>query len=515
MRVSRLIGVIALVLWCRTDAGTTAPPDATEGPDTAAEHKAMVWPDEDFRYAAPEPSEARPMEVPPITRFELANGIEAYLVERHQLPTVSMTLSFATGSVADPPRKRGMTSLCMQLLEEGTKRLDKVAFEERKADLAATVSAFANRETMGIGVAVLRPNLEAALDLAVEMLLEPGLRPADLERLRARQKASLQQTKAAPASLGRHLWPSIVFGPQHPYGRVTTEASIDAVTVGDCKKLLAKLAPKGARLFVAGDVTEAEVRSLLESRLARWRGKAPAAPTLPPPAPREGSIFLVDVPGAAQSQIYVGHPGPARTASDYEPTLLMAQILGGSFSSRINMNLRETHGYAYGARAQFTYRRDGSVFAASSSVRSDATGASLREIAEEIERMRAEMVEAAELERERQGTLQRLPALFATARSILDTYADLVFYGLPLDWYEGHQRRIDAVKAEDVLKAARSHLWTEDVRVLVVGDRATIGAELEAIAEEHIFGTGGLVVLDPDGNVERSNASRSGGRDSR
>src|SRR5690606_2191310 len=113
------------------------------------------------------------------------------------------------------------------------------------------------------------------------------------------------------------------------------------------------------------------------------------------------------------------------------------------------------------------------------------------------------------------GTLQRLPALFATARSILDTYADLVFYNLPLDWYEGHQRRIDAVKAEDVLKAARSHLWTEDVRVLVVGDRATIGAELEAIAEEHIFGTGGLVVLDPDGNVERSNASRSGGRDSR
>src|SRR5690606_14631849 len=149
----------------------------------------------------------------------------------------------------------------------------------------------------------------------------------------------------------------------------------------------------------------------------------------------------------------------------------------GSFSSRINMNLRETHGYAYGARAQFTYRRDGSVFAASSSVRSDATGASLREIAKEIERMRAEMVEAAELERERQRTLQRLPALFATARSILDTYADLVFYGLPLGWYEGHQRRIDAVKAEDVLKAARSHLWTEDVRVLVVGDRATIGAE--------------------------------------
>lgn len=507
----RLAAVAAAGLWiagCRLaplPSGET--PDATSStPDATGE--AMVWPDEDFRYEAPVPGPKPDVQIPEITTFTMEGGVDVYLVARDRIPTVSMSLSIPTGSVADPAGKRGLAGICSDLIEQGTQRLDKPGWEAAKADLASSVYSFASSETLGFGLSSLHRNFAATADLMFEMIESPGMRKRDLQRLRAQRKANLAQNKAAPGSLGRRLWRSVVYGPQHPYGALTTEAQYDAISVKDCEQHLARIGPRGANLFVAGATTQAEIRELFEARLAKLavdrRGKPKAVPTLevPPPAPRSGTIFFVDVPDAAQSQLYVGHPGPPRTADDYVATRLMAAVLGGGFSSRINMNIREDKGYAYGARARFGYRKHGGTFAASSSVRTDATVDALREIVGEIRRIREAPVEPEELDRERDGTLLGLPAQFSTAQRVRSTYSTLVFHGLPLDYYESFQAKVRQTKPADLAAAARKHLREDGFKVLVVGDGDEVRAGLKKLAaDEGLFGGEGFVELDGDGNV--------------
>jgi zinc protease len=465
----------------------------------------VTAPDEAFRYQAPVPRPAPRVRIPAIDTFELDGGITVYLAAKDTLPTVSLSVSIPTGTIADPPGQRGLVALAMDLVEQGTVRLDKAAWAAAKADLASSVYTYANTETLGFGLASLHRTFEATADLAFELLETPGLRERDLSRLVAHRKSNLAQNKAAPASLSRRLWPAVIHGLHHPYGRPTMAAEYDAIAVPHCVAHWASQGPEGASMFVAGATDEAELRRVLQARLAAWgedgsgRPRRSPAPAVPPSAPMRGTIFFSHVPGAAQSQILVGHAGPLRTAPDYEATRLMAQILGGGFSSRINMNIREDKGYAYGARAGFSYRKTSGTFCAGSSVQTAATAPALREIATEIRKMREAPVLEDELRREMDGTLLGLPASFSTAQRIRSTYANLVFYGLPLDWYETFQTRLSEVTTGDVLAAARAHLRERDHTVLVVGDGDVIRTDLQRLADEGIFGEAGFVELDTDG----------------
>ena len=467
----------------------------------------MTFPDEGFRRHPPAPRPAPRVRIPEIDTFVLEGGITVYLAAKDTLPTVSLSVSLPTGTIADPPGQRGLVALSMDLVEQGTERLDKAAWAAARADLAASVYTYANTETLGFGLASLHRNFAATADLLFEMLETPGLRARDLERLRVHRKSNLAQNKAAPASLSRRLWPAVIQGLHHPYGRPTTIADYDAIGVPDCARHWASQGPDGGSMFVAGATSEREIRAVLEARLAAWGDSAGGpprrspAPLVPPPEPMRGAIVFAHVPGAAQSQILVGHEGPRRTAPDYEATRLMAQILGGGFSSRINMNIREDKGYAYGARAGFSYRKTSGTFCASSSVQTVATEPALREIAREIQKMRAAPVHPDELRREKDGTLLGLPASFSTAQRIRSTYASLVFYGLPLHWYEGFQTRLAAVTEDDVLVAARTHLRERDHTVLVVGDGEVIRNDLMRLSDEGLFGDAGFVEIDADGRA--------------
>ena len=487
------------------DAAIAATPDAVTPPTADAGTPAAGALD---RSARPAARPIAPLEMPKVERFSLDNGLEVFLLTNETLPILSMTLELDVGAAFDPPDKVGLASVCLDLFSEGTERLDKIAWSEALADHAVSIFSPAGSETSTVVMRTLTSELDPALDLLVEVLRTPGMRQADFDRIIADRKAALAQSRGTAQGIAGRLFASLVWGKAHPYGAVQTDAHIDAITLADCKAWVGQLKPGGARLWVAGKIGRDALTRALNTRLATWTGKAPSAPTLPPAPAPSGTIFAVQVDGAVQSMVLVGHPGPLRTAEDYEATFLMGQIFGGGFSSRINMNLREAKGYAYGSRGQFNYRKAGGAFTVSASVETSTTALSLREISSEIKKMRGELATAEELARERDGALLALPARFAEAGSTLDELRGLAFFGLPLDWHAGFQKRLAAVDLAAVKAAAEAHLAPGDVVVLVVGDLTkeakdaggkTVRDELEKLAAEKVFGPGGLVLLDADG----------------
>jgi zinc protease len=456
--------------------------------------------DEGFRAARPTPGPAPTFTLPsPIHVAIPGTKVDAWLIERHDLPIVEMSVVFDLGSASDTKGEAGRAGLCVDLFDEGTRRLPKGAWEDAKADIAAAIGADNGLETSRLSLRATKAQLEPALALFAELVASPGLRDDDLERLRSQHRAAVLQARASPSAVAQRVLPAVAWGDGHPYGGVVTEASLDAVTQKDCADLVASLKPDGALLLAVGDITPAELAALWSKHLGTWRGKAPARPRIGKASPRDGTIFLIDVPGAPQSRVLVVQPGPPRDAADYVPTSVMARILAGGFSSRINMNLREKNGYTYGAGGGFDYNRSGSLFTIGSSIRTDATGKALREIAAEMRRMTAEEPTQSELTRERDGALYALPAQFATGSRALSSYASLLFFGLPMDWWQKLPTALAAVDGPTVAQAAKAHVRTTGVRVIVAGDAAQVRADLDALAAEGLFGGGGLVLLDADG----------------
>ena len=490
-----------------------------------AQPQPLEFPDEAFRAEQPQPGPPRPFRLPAVQTFTLKNGIAVYLVEQHTLPIVSLDLTFDGGSIADPPGKEGLASVCMAMMSEGTVALDKLAFSEALADVASSVSSYAGGDTQGVSMSTLTKHLDVTYQLFVDTLRTPGFRDSDFDRMIKRRLEGLKQAKGNPDAVAGRISGPVLYGLAHPYGRVTTEASLGAITLDDCRAYHARhLEPGGARLFVVGDLTADQVRERFDGgALAGWTGKVPPLPKLPAPARPPARIFFVDIPGAAQSQVALKHFGPLRTAPDYLPTALMASILGGGFTSRVNMNLREGKGYTYGARAGFSYSRHYGEMSAGASVRSDSTYQTLLELHRELRALEQGTTPPtdAELERERAGAVLGLPSRFATAGASLGMFRSLVYFGLPLEYWSTYSQKVEKVTAAQVQAAAKKHLKSSQAVVVVVGDgnapmivrqgtadvpfvdetgkQLTLREALARLAADGTFGKGGLLVLDADG----------------
>jgi predicted Zn-dependent peptidase len=413
----------------------------------------------------------------------------------------------------------------MAMMSEGTEKLDKLAFSEALADVASSVGSYAGSDTQGVSMSTLSKHMDVTFGLFVDTLRTPGFRATDLERMIKRRLEGLKQAKGNPEAVAGRVSGPVLYGETHPFGRITTEASLQAITLDDCKAYhAAQLKPQGARLFVVGDLTAAQIRERFDGpALAGWKGKAPALPKLKKPAKAQARIYFVHVPGAAQSQIALAHFGPLRNAPDFFATSLMASILGGGFTSRINMNLRENKGYTYGARGGFNYSRQFGTFTASASVRTDATYQSLLELLREVRSLERNEVPAtdAEMERERAGATLGLPSRFATAAASLGMFRSLVYFGLPLDYWTSYSAKVEKVTPAQVKAAAKKHLKSDEAVYIVVGDgdatmivraadgkdvplevdgkKLTLREALAKLAADGTLGKGGLLTLDTDG----------------
>jgi predicted Zn-dependent peptidase len=542
MCFSKLLPLIVLAA-CKTTPATMpvqpAPPVAeTPAPSPVQEPEPvhtvtqtatpqdLVFPDEAFRATQPAAGPQRPFHLPAVKPFTLNNGIKVYLVEQHALPLVSIDLSFEGGSMTDPAGKEGLASVCMAMLTEGTARLDKLQFSEALADVASNVNSYASDDAQGITLSSLSKHFDATFALFVEALRTPGFRAKDFDRMIKRRSESVRQARGNPAAVANRVAGPVLYGAKHPFGTVTTEQSLHAITLDDCKAYATTwLEPAKAKLFVVGDLTEAQVRRYFEGEaLAGWKGRGPRLAKLPAPKGLAGRIFFVNVPGAAQSQVTALHFGPKRNARDYFATSMLGAVFGGGFSSRINMNLREDKGYSYGARGGFGYTRDYGTFTASASVRTDATYQTLLEIEHELKALAsgAKPIADDELTREMQGAILGLPGRFQTAQAALGQYRGLVYFGLPLDYYNSYVANLGRVTKASVKTAATKYLKPEQLVYVVVGDgdakvvvrsgdkdvpyekdgqQLTLRQALADLAARGEVGKGGLVELDPDGRV--------------
>ena len=505
------------------------PPIATQ---TAAPQD-LKFPDEEFRKTQPPPSEPRPFRLPKMKPFALKSGVQVYLVEQHALPIVSMQLEFDGGALVDPRGKDGLASVCMAMLTEGTEKLDKIQYAEALADIASSINASASDDAVHLSLSSLTKHLDATYALFVDTLRTPGLRDSDFKRMIHRRIEGVRQARTNPAQIPGRISETILYGDKHPRGGVITEDSLKAITLDDCHKFLTTwLKPQRARLYVVGDQTEADVRARFEgAALAGWKGAAPRPPALPPAKPMKGRIFFVNAPSAQQSQVWMMAFGPRRNAPDYFDTTIMSTVFGGGFASRINMNLREDKGYTYGARGGYAYNRQESELVVSSAVRSDATYQTLLEIDREVKELHAGTTPATadEIDREKTGAILALPSRFATAQAALGQYRSLIYYGLPLDYYDHYVANITKVNDKGVKAAAAKHLDPKDAVYLVVGDgdakmivhnpnaeknapastkdlpflkdgkQVTLREALIDIARRGDVGAGGFVELDPDG----------------
>jgi zinc protease len=438
----------------------------------------------EFPTSPPQPGPARSLELPDPDRTTLANGMEVIFVRHGTLPVVHASLVTRGGSSDDPADLEGLAGFTANMLDEGAGGLSALELSAAVSQLGATLRTAAGWDAAHIELHVLRSRLAEALVLMADVAARPDFPAADLERLRQEELTDLTRARDEARIIAGNAFSALVFGTDHPYGRLpSTEAvrRIDRETLERFHRTYYR--PGAATLLLVGDVDASELLPAVERAFGSWApGDPPADPVAPAtPAPSPPTVYLLDKPGAAQSEVRIGHPGVARDHPDYFPLLVLNTILGGSFTSRLNTNLRETHGFSYGASSAFAMRRGAGPFIAGAAVTTAKTDSAVAEFFHELRRIRSEPVSAAELDRARSYLALGLPRRFETTSGIASQMAELETYGLPVDFYNHYVRRVMAVTAADVQRVAREHVRPEEAVVVVVGDLATIEQGLRAL----------------------------------
>jgi zinc protease len=463
-------------------AAAPAKPPA-QAPVAAA---APTTPDAPFRASKPAPAPGEPRFQAPVPKVAaLANGARLLLVENRAVPLVSIELVVRAGVDEEPASKGGLAGFTADMLTEGTARHPALEFAARVEDLAAHLSAGADLESARLRLNCLTETLPEALELLAEALLTPAFRPEDVERVRGIRLTGLEQKKATPQALAADEAARIVYGERHPRGRPSggTPESIKAITLADLKGFHAAFYdPKTAIVSVSGDVSAAEVKALLDQKLAGWKGRRGAEPKRPAfPTVAARSVTLVDRPGATQSQVWVvGELFPAGHA-DRVPMAVLNGVLGGLFGSRLNLNLRETKGYSYGVRSSLRLDSDRGWLVASGGLQSKFTAESVTEFEKELAAMATGELREGELARAKEALIRGLPVSLETNDAVAGSLATAAAMGLPLDWYAQLPGRIARVQAADVARVARAWIRPGRMPVIVVGPRAETEEKLKAL----------------------------------
>jgi predicted Zn-dependent peptidase len=448
----------------------------------AASVNAQQKPD---RTKAPELGPAPQLNLPPVQKRALSNGLPVWIVETHEVPLVQINLVVLAGSGDDAAGTFGAGSLTAAMLDEGAGSRSALEIADAIEFLGATLATTSSFDSSAVRLNVPVSRLGDALPVMADVALRPTFPQAELDRLRQERLTALLQARDDPGSIAAMAFARIVFGNTHRYGTgaAGTEATLKGFTTADLRAFhSAFYQPTNATLVVVGDVTAGAILPQLEKHFGGWKATAPVKRADVPAAPQltQGQITIVDKPDAEQSQIRIGWVGVPRSTPDYFPLLVLNTTLGGSFTSRLNQNLRETHGYSYGASSVFDMRLSAGPFFAGAGVQTDKTAEALREFFNELNAI-GKPIPADELAKSKNYIALGFPAEFETSGDLSRSLEELIVYKLPDTWFERYVPAVQAVTADAVQKASARYLQPSRFAVVVVGDRRTIEPGIRAL----------------------------------
>jgi len=439
---------------------------------------------EDFRREPPTPLAPRPLNLPAAREATLSNGLGVVVVEQERLPLVSFRLAFRSGDSSDPRELPGLTDILTSMLVEGTETRNSRQIAEETARYGATLNAGASSDQTTVAASTLSAYTDEVFELLADATLRPTFPEDELALAKDNAQQNLIAQRAQPSFLASEALARVLFG-EHPYAVVSpTPESIDAMARDRLLEFhRAKFSPSNAVLFVVGDVRRDAVLARAEQLFGAWTAPAVEEPHFPaPPARGERVAYLVNRPGSAQSNIIVANLAIRRTHPDYFPFLVMHTILGANASARLFMNLREEKGYTYGAYTQLDARRHAGSFRATAEVRTAVTGASLKEMFYEYERIRAEDVSEKELTDAKAYLTGVFPIRLETQEGLVDQLVQQRMHGLPDDYLETYRDNVQRVTREEVRRVANLYVTPERAAIVVVGDAAEVREQIAPYA---------------------------------
>jgi zinc protease len=478
--VTASVAVVAAASHGGGDAGSRP----QTAPSVAPVARAAPSPSEDFRSKPPPGGPAVVFVPPRVTESRLANGVRVLVAERHELPIVAVAIVVRTRPAVTP----GLASFASGMLMQGTRTRTALQISDELERLGGDVNAWSDYDAAYVAGKFLTEKLGPGLGILADVARSPRFEPSEVERFRSRRLTALAQQKDVPQAVLSRAVLGVLYPPAHPYATplIGTEESAARVTPEALAAYWkATLRPDAMTILFAGDVTERAARAEAERAL----GALPAVTTPAPPpqtdAPAAATagpkVVLIDRPGATQSSVAVSLVGVPRSTPDYDAITVMNTILGGQFSSRLNLNLREKHAFSYGARSGFDMRQGPGPFNAGGAIVRESTGPAVKEIRAEIDRIRSEPVSDDELADAKTNILRALPAEFESTGDVVRALASLVALGLPLDEYATLPARVAAVTKEDVRRVAQKTLAPEAARLVVVGDASVVKAQLASL----------------------------------
>jgi zinc protease len=391
---------------------------------------------------------------------------------------VTVLVLVNAGSTSEPRGKEGVAALTAGALLEGTEQYDGAELAEKFEQLGTSLESGADWDSAFVKITVLSKKLEEATKLLGEAIRNPVFPEREVERLKAERLAEIIQLETEPRGLADEKFSEFLYADESRYARPdegSTE-SVSSLTRKDVEQFYRANYNAGATtVIVAGNISSEEARELVTEAFRKWPTGTSLRPTLSAKARRtRKSAHIVNKPDAPQSELRVGHVGLPRNHPDFFPTLVMNAVLGGLFGSRINLNLREAHGYTYGASSFYDWRRGPGPFVVSTAVESEVTAPALREILLEIDRIRGEKISTEELSLARDYLEGVFPIRYETTAAIASALATMAIYDLPPDYYDSYRANIHDVSTDDILNAAKSHLHPELLQTVIVGDAAIV-----------------------------------------
>lgn len=433
------------------------------------------------RSKAPDPRPLDSFPVPEIETLKLENGLQIYYIKKSELPIVLLNVVINSGSKFDPAGKKGIFNLLSMCIDEGAGEFNSLELSEQFDLLGASFSVFCNSDTIQISLQTLKENFDKAFELLEKVLKEPHLKTEDFEREKRKILTRLQQLKDDPDYVANVSFESILLGDKNPYSYPVMgyEKNIEQITNDDISSNYHDFVlPNNSFIVVTGDIDKTGLMNKLQQNLSGWKNKSFGNLFHLQNKNDLHKVYIVDKKASVQTEIRVGHNSSGRDANDYFAKHLLNTILGGQFTSRINLNLREKHGYTYGAGSNFNYYKESAYFSVSTSVGIEDTGNALKEIFNELKNIRNGVTEK-ELNFAKSSIVRKFPSNFETYKQIASNITGKVIFSLPDEYFRNYIDNINSISLDHVNTAAIENVLPDRMMTVLVGDKEKLTQQLK------------------------------------